>query len=62
MTRLLSISLVAFLTLAADAVHAQPKDPPKKFTNSLGMEFALVPKGKSWLGGDIGKEDRKSVV
>jgi WD40 repeat protein/formylglycine-generating enzyme required for sulfatase activity len=24
---------------------------PAAFTNSLGMEFVLVPKGKSWLGG-----------
>lgn len=23
---------------------------PRTFTNSLGMEFVLVPKGKSWLG------------
>ena len=25
------------------------------FTNSLGMDFALVPKGKAWLGGGGGK-------
>ena len=28
----------------------------KNFKNSLGMEFALVPKGKSWLGGGAGQE------
>jgi len=28
---------------------------PKTFTNSLGMEFVLVPKGRSWLGGGGGK-------
>ncbi len=28
---------------------------PSKFTNALGMEFSLVPQGKSWLGGDKGK-------
>jgi len=28
---------------------------PARFTNSLGMAFALVPKGKSWLGGGSGK-------
>ena len=33
----------------------------RKFTNSLGMEFALVPKGKSWLGGENGKEGTKEV-
>jgi formylglycine-generating enzyme required for sulfatase activity len=33
-----------------------------KFTNSLGMEFALVPKGKSWLGGGGGKVGTQEVV
>ncbi len=28
---------------------------PRRFKNSLGMEFALIPKGKSWLGGGNGK-------
>src|SRR5271154_7189854 len=32
-----------------------------KFKNSLGMEFALVPKGKSWLGGGGGKEGTTEV-
>ena len=35
--------------------------PSKNFTNSLGMEFALVPKGKSWLGGGNDKEGTKEV-
>src|SRR5207248_2604442 len=34
---------------------------PKTFTNSLGMEFILVPKGKSWLGGGGGKFGDKEV-
>jgi serine/threonine protein kinase/formylglycine-generating enzyme required for sulfatase activity len=29
---------------------AKPESPPT-FKNSLGMEFVIVPKGKSWLGG-----------
>ncbi|MBM4071213.1 MAG: DUF1501 domain-containing protein [Planctomycetes bacterium] len=33
----------------------------EKFTNSLGMEFALVPKGKAWLGGGGGKPGDKQV-
>jgi len=39
------------------------KDPPlrKDYTNSLGMEFVLVPKGKSWLGGGGGKPGDKEV-
>ena len=32
------------------------------FKNSLGMEFVLVPKGKSWLGGGGGKPGEKEVV
>jgi formylglycine-generating enzyme required for sulfatase activity len=34
---------------------------PKSFTNSLGMEFMLVPKGKSWLGGGGGKPGSNEV-
>ena len=34
---------------------------PPTFTNSLGMEFVLVPKGKSWLGGGGGKPGDKEV-
>ncbi len=38
------------------AVGASPRGPlPKTFKNDLGMEFVLVPKGKSWLGGGGGK-------
>jgi eukaryotic-like serine/threonine-protein kinase len=65
MTRLFFLGLV--VALAADLpVSAQPEDLPKKFTNSLGMEFTRVPKGKSWLGGDggglgDGKEGKKEV-
>jgi formylglycine-generating enzyme required for sulfatase activity len=28
--------------------------PPTTFKNNIGMEFVLVPKGKSWLGGGSG--------
>jgi formylglycine-generating enzyme required for sulfatase activity/serine/threonine protein kinase/FKBP-type peptidyl-prolyl cis-trans isomerase len=36
--------------------------PPPTFKNSLGMEFVLVPKGKSWLGGGGGKPGDREVV
>ena len=39
----------------------QPEALPATFTNSLGMEFVLVPKGKSWLGGGGGKPGDKEV-
>jgi eukaryotic-like serine/threonine-protein kinase len=35
---------------------------PPTFKNNLGMEFVLVPKGKSWLGGGGGKPGDKEVV
>ena len=35
---------------------------PPTFKNNLGMEFVLVPKGKSWLGGGAGKPSDKEVV
>jgi len=39
-----------------------PEGPPRlKYINSLGMEFALVPKGKSWLGGEAGKPGTREV-
>jgi uncharacterized protein (TIGR03067 family) len=34
---------------------------PNTFTNSLGMEFVLIPKGKSWLGGGGGNPGDKKV-
>ena len=34
---------------------------PPTFRNGLGMEFVLVPKGKSWLGGGGGKPGTKEV-
>jgi formylglycine-generating enzyme required for sulfatase activity len=30
---------------------AKQEPPPPTFKNSIGMEFVIVPKGKSWLGG-----------
>jgi formylglycine-generating enzyme required for sulfatase activity len=34
---------------------------PSTYRNSLGMEFVLVPKGKSWLGGGGGKPGDKEI-
>ncbi|HET6324029.1 MAG TPA: SUMF1/EgtB/PvdO family nonheme iron enzyme [Planctomycetaceae bacterium] len=35
---------------------------PSTFKNNLGMEFVLVPKGKSWLGGGGGSTGEREVV
>jgi formylglycine-generating enzyme required for sulfatase activity len=39
----------------------RPEALQPTFKNSLGMEFVLVPKGKSWLGGGGGKVGDKAV-
>src|ERR1700730_12347219 len=58
MTRLFCLALVA--TLASGiATHAQQKDPPKNFTNSLGMKFVWIPPGSFMMGSpkeDVGRQ------
>lgn len=42
----------------------KPKPPdvlPPKLTNSLGMEFVLVPKGEFWMGGGGGEKGKEKV-
>src|ERR1700681_1013064 len=49
MTRLICLSVV--LALASRVpIHAQPKDPPKNFTNSIGMKFVWIPPGNFMMG------------
>jgi formylglycine-generating enzyme required for sulfatase activity/serine/threonine protein kinase len=48
-------------------VRHAPKEPttatlPPRFKNGLGMEFVLVPRGKSWLGGGGGPPGNKEVA
>jgi formylglycine-generating enzyme len=61
MNRLLSIAFVAaFVTLAGDAVHAQDKkDPPKNFTNSIGMKFVWIPPGNFIMGSPKEEKERR---
>jgi eukaryotic-like serine/threonine-protein kinase len=40
---------------ATQAAMVDVKALPPTFKNSIGMEFVIVPKGKSWLGGGNGK-------
>jgi formylglycine-generating enzyme required for sulfatase activity len=54
MTRLFGLALVAILA-SGSASHAQPKDPtkkdpPKHFTNSIGMKFVWIPPGGFLMG------------
>ena len=45
--------------MPAPVAKQEPLRPT--FTNSIGMEFAIVPKGKSWLGGGKDKLGDKEV-
>lgn len=40
---------------------ANQESLPPTFKNNIGMEFVIVPKGKSWLGGGAGKPGDKEV-
>ena len=42
--------ILAILFASVSAAQAQPKDPPKKFTNSIGMKFVLLPSGTFMMG------------
>jgi serine/threonine protein kinase len=43
-------------------VLAKKRPLPLMFKNNIGMEFVIVPKGKSWLGGGKDKLGDKEVV
>jgi formylglycine-generating enzyme required for sulfatase activity len=49
MTRLLSLSLLVALASGV-LIHGQQKDPPKTFTNSIGMKFVWIPPGSFTMG------------
>jgi serine/threonine protein kinase/formylglycine-generating enzyme required for sulfatase activity len=43
------------------AANPPPSSLPKTYTNGLGMEFVLVPRGKAWLRGGAGKPGHMEV-
>src|ERR1700732_4731900 len=49
MSRAFCFSLVVALASCVP-IHAQPKDPPKDFTNSIGMKFVWIPPGNFMMG------------
>jgi formylglycine-generating enzyme required for sulfatase activity len=60
MARLYSLSLVVALASQLH-LHAQDKkDPPKEFTNSLGMKFVWIPPGSFVMGSPIEEKDRNA--
>jgi formylglycine-generating enzyme required for sulfatase activity len=57
MTCLFCLTLV--VALASDfTIHAQPKDPPKNFANSIGMKFVWIPPGKFMMGSPKEEKER----
>jgi formylglycine-generating enzyme required for sulfatase activity len=61
MARLLFVPLVAgFAAFAGDSfIHAQPKDPPKNFTNGIGMKFVWIPPGSFVMGSPKEEKERQ---
>jgi len=56
MKRLIFISLVVALACGSP-IQAREKDPPKNFTNSIGMKFVWIPPGTFMMGSP--KEEKK---
>ena len=58
MTRLFCLSLVVALASHVP-IHAQAKkDPPKDFTNSIGMKFVWIPPGSFMMGSPKEEKER----
>ena len=57
MTRLCCLSLIVGLASYVP-IHAQPKDPPKHFTNSLGMKFVWISPGNFMMGSPKEEKER----
>jgi formylglycine-generating enzyme required for sulfatase activity len=58
MMRVFSVALVAILT-GGFATPAQQKDPPKDFTNSIGMKFVWLAPGSFLMGSPMEEEERR---
>ena len=57
MTRVFCVSLVVALA-SYRPIHAQPSDPPKNFTNSIGMKFVWIPPGTFIMGSPKEEKER----
>ena len=58
MSRLFCLSLVVALASSLP-IQAQQKDPPKDFTNSIGMKFVWIPPGSFMMGSPKNEERRE---
>src|SRR5262245_58077742 len=50
---------LAILLSTGIAIDDQPKDPPKQFTNDIGIKFVWIPPGTFIMGSPNGEADRK---
>jgi formylglycine-generating enzyme required for sulfatase activity len=57
MIRLFCLSLLVVLASHLP-IHAQPKVPPKNFTNSMAMKFAWIPPGDFMMGSPKKEKER----
>jgi sulfatase modifying factor 1 len=60
MTRLFCLAL-AFALASGFYTQAQQKDPPKPFTNSIGMKFVWIPPGNFMMGSPKEEKERLGV-
>jgi formylglycine-generating enzyme required for sulfatase activity len=59
MTRFFCLSLL--VALASNVpIHAQQKDPPKNFTNSIGMKFVWIAPGSFMMGSPKEEKERQA--
>src|ERR1700675_4386843 len=59
MTRFFLLSVVVSVASSVP-IYAQQKDPPKNFTNSLGMKFVWIPPGTFMMGSAKEVKERES--
>jgi len=55
-----SAAFLVFL-LSTSVAHAQDgKEPPKQYTNSIGMKFVWIPPGTYLMGSPVNEEGRQN--
>src|SRR5476649_1828240 len=59
MTRLFCLALVVALASSVPITAQEKKDPPKEFTNSLGMKFVWIKPGSFMMGSPKEEEERR---